>query len=82
MGSTRVSSNLTGVDIYIYIYNLFFIYTHTRIYKIWVRSSVVEHGIADPMVAGSIPVTPFFYIFIYIHAYIFFTVIKYFLKLV
>ena len=23
------------------------------------RSSVVEHGIADPMVAGSIPVTPF-----------------------
>ncbi len=24
----------------------------------WVRSSVVEHGIADPMVAGSIPVTP------------------------
>ena len=25
----------------------------------WVRSSVVEHGIADPMVAGSIPVTPF-----------------------
>ena len=26
---------------------------------IWVRSSVVEHGIADPMVAGSIPVTPF-----------------------
>ena len=32
--------------LYIYIY-------------IWVRSSVVEHGIADPMVAGSIPVTPF-----------------------
>ena len=29
---------------------------------IWVRSSVVEHGIADPMVAGSIPVTPFRYI--------------------
>ena len=26
----------------------------------WVRSSVVEHGIADPMVAGSIPVTPSF----------------------
>ena len=25
----------------------------------WVCSSVVEHGIADPMVAGSIPVTPF-----------------------
>ena len=25
-------------------------------------SSVVEHGIADPMVAGSIPVTPFLYI--------------------
>ena len=24
------------------------------------RSSVVEHGIADPMVAGSIPVAPFY----------------------
>ena len=24
----------------------------------WVCSSVVEHGIADPMVAGSIPVAP------------------------
>ena len=30
---------------------------------IWVRSSVVEHGIADPMVAGSIPVAPFLMIY-------------------
>ena len=30
-----------------------------RLQLTWVRSSVVEHGIADPMVAGSIPVTPF-----------------------
>ena len=30
----------------------------------WVRSSVVEHGIADPMVAGSIPVTPSLYMII------------------
>ncbi len=28
----------------------------------WVRSSVVEHGIADPMVAGSIPVSPFCFV--------------------
>ena len=27
-------------------------------------SSVVEHGIADPMVAGSIPVAPFFLFFV------------------
>ena len=26
------------------------------------RSSVVEHGIADPMVAGSIPVAPYIYL--------------------
>ncbi len=38
-------SNPVTVVIFIYI-------------KLWVCSSVVEHGIADPMVAGSIPVAP------------------------
>jgi hypothetical protein len=28
------------------------------VYLVWVCSSAVEHGIADPMVAGSIPVAP------------------------
>ena len=27
----------------------------------WVLSSAVEHGIADPAVAGSIPAAPFFW---------------------
>ena len=30
------------------------------LYIMRVRSSVVEHGIADPMVTGSIPVVPFY----------------------
>ena len=38
----------------------------------WVRSSVVEHGIADPRVTGSNPVVPsFFYYY-----YFFFQIIK------
>ena len=28
---------------------------------LWVLSSAVEHGIADPAVAGSIPAAPFFW---------------------
>ena len=34
---------------------------HNKNVSYWVSSSVVEHGIADPMVAGSIPVLPFIF---------------------
>ncbi len=53
-----VGSNPTSGNFY---YNSFVITFVCKKKKkeMWVRSSVVEHGIADPMVAGSIPVTPF-----------------------
>ena len=40
--------------------------THYYFNVQWVCSSVVEHGIADPMVAGSIPVAPLTYFFYFI----------------
>ncbi len=39
---------------------------------------MVEHGIADPMFAGSIPVTPFFFFFFFIfYLFIYFLIIIY-----
>ncbi len=53
VGSNPTSGNFS------YTFLLLLLYVKKKKKKKCVRSSVVEHGIADPMVAGSIPVTPF-----------------------
>ncbi len=56
-----VGSNPTSGNFY-YTFLLLHSYVKNKKKEMWVRSSVVEHGIADPMVAGSIPVTPFCFV--------------------